>query len=79
VDRYCYILTPHPNLKKTPSGGRMMARMMSMQVAVLSDIFFFLLSLALSCEGVGEKNTTKDQGQAGRERASEVCAMSCCE
>jgi hypothetical protein len=30
-------------LKKTPSGGRMMARMMSMQFAVpSSDIFFSL-------------------------------------
>jgi hypothetical protein len=28
------MLTPHPNLRKTPRGGRMMARMMSMQVAV---------------------------------------------
>jgi hypothetical protein len=27
-------LTPQPNLRKTPRGGRMMAMMMSMQVAV---------------------------------------------
>ena len=30
-------------MKKTPSGGRMMARMMSMQVAVPSDISLLLL------------------------------------
>jgi hypothetical protein len=35
--------TPQPNLKKTPSGGRMMARMMSTQVAVPSDISLLLL------------------------------------
>jgi hypothetical protein len=34
-----WALTPQPHLRKTPSGGRMMARRMSMQVAVLSDIF----------------------------------------
>lgn len=36
--RWTMLLTPQPNLKKTPSGGRMMARTMSMQVAVPSDI-----------------------------------------
>jgi hypothetical protein len=32
------VRTSQPYLMKTPRGGRMMARMMSMMVAVLSDI-----------------------------------------
>jgi len=55
-------LTPQPNLKKTPSGGRMMARMMSMQVAVPSDISSIdLVYLGRRVGGRGEKISDRAQ------------------
>jgi hypothetical protein len=35
------LVTLQPNLRKTPRGGRMMARRMSMQFAVPSSAIFF--------------------------------------
>jgi hypothetical protein len=38
------LVTLQPNLRKTPRGGRMMARRMSMQLAVPSSAIFLFLS-----------------------------------
>lgn len=51
--------TWHPNLRKTPSGGKMMAKRMSMQVAVPS--------LAIFC-GRNRKQFTTKWRELGRRR-----------
>ena len=57
--------TPQPNLKKTPSGGRMMARMMSMQVAVPSDISLLLLVKSIDGRRRRRKIWTEGGHKAG--------------
>ncbi|RZR99181.1 hypothetical protein BHM03_00028687 [Ensete ventricosum] len=46
VTEQVWTRTSHPNLRKTPSGGRMMARRMSTQLAVPSSAITSTLSLS---------------------------------